>query len=246
MALVAAEDLRWDFPTLLRGDGFLDLAVIGCTGGGQWVKINGLRLMLGAVATAAVVGAGAASWLIFGKSLPHASNDAAACAEKPRELRNLALSGKAGPMAGLMVDEVGAGRRPLIGDIPSPLIVNFWATWCAPCVREMPALARLNQALDGRIQVATLSEDRPRPGSEGGDVGGLIRRFYEINGIEGLPGLIDSDGSVARAFSVQGLPTTVLLDREGREIGRLVGPAEWDDPAVTDYLLACLPRTAGQ
>ena len=210
------------------------------------MKVNRLRLMLGVAATAAVVGAGAASWLIFGKSLPHASNDAAACAEKPRELRNLALGGKAGPMAGLMVDEVGVGRRPLIGDVPSPLIVNFWATWCAPCVREMPALARLNQALGNRIQVATLSEDRPSTVSGAGDVGGMIQRFYEINGIEGLPSLIDSDGSVARAFSIQGLPTTVLLDRNGREMGRLVGPAEWDDPAVTEYLLACLPRTEGQ
>lgn len=103
------------------------------------------------------------------------------------------------------------------------VLVNFWATWCAPCVRELPSLARLQTRLGGEaFTVLALSEDL-----KGWPV---IRPFLEKLGLESLPVLHDVQGATSRAMGVSGLPTTVLLDREGREIGRFARAAEWDQP----------------
>ncbi len=105
------------------------------------------------------------------------------------------------------------------------VVLNFWATWCAPCVREMPSLDRLQAMLGGdELEVVALSEDR----------GGmpLVVGFYEKYGLEHLARYLDPLGRVAAALGVVGMPTTVVIDREGREIGRMVGPTEWDSPAA--------------
>ncbi len=105
------------------------------------------------------------------------------------------------------------------------VVLNFWATLCAPCVREMPSLDRLQAMLGGdELEVVALSEDR----------GGmpLVVRFYEKYGLEHLARYLDPLGRVAAVLGVVGMPTTVLIDREGREIGRMVGPTEWDSPAA--------------
>ncbi len=105
------------------------------------------------------------------------------------------------------------------------VVLNFWATWCAPCVREMPSLDRLQAMLGGDdFEVIALSEDR----------GGmpLVVRFYEKYGLENLARYLDPQGRVAAVLGVVGMPTTVVIDPEGREIGRMVGPAEWDSPAA--------------
>lgn len=101
------------------------------------------------------------------------------------------------------------------------VLVNFWATWCAPCVREMPSLKRLHAKLGGdKFEVLAVSEDR-----RGWEV---IAPFLARLDLRGLPAFHDVRSDLMRAFSVNGLPTTILFGRDGREIGRLVGPAEWD------------------
>ncbi|MGZ8331158.1 MAG: TlpA disulfide reductase family protein [Rhodoplanes sp.] len=124
-------------------------------------------------------------------------------------------------------------ERPL-SDLRGPgLVINFWATWCAPCVKEMPALDRLAATAGERgLRVLALSADR-----EGAPV---VRQFYEKNGVQNLQIAIDKMGRVGRATGIDGLPTTVLYDAKGREVGRVVGTAEWDDPAVVDFLVTCL------
>ncbi len=105
------------------------------------------------------------------------------------------------------------------------VVLNFWATWCAPCVREMPSLDRLQAMLGGDdFEVIALSEDR----------GGmpLVVRFYEKYGLENLARYLDPQGRVAAVLGVVGMPTTLVIDRAGREIGRIVGPAEWDSRAA--------------
>ena len=102
------------------------------------------------------------------------------------------------------------------------VLVNFWATWCGPCVAEMPSLDRLEAKLGGRdFTVITVSEDR-NPA--------VIAPFYEEHGLRHLKRYHDPSGALSRAFGIRGLPTTVLIDREGQEIGRIEGPAEWDSP----------------
>jgi thiol-disulfide isomerase/thioredoxin len=114
------------------------------------------------------------------------------------------------------------------------LVVNFWATWCAPCVAEMPALDRAQAALAGQdIRVLALSSDRGgRP---------AVEKFYTDRGIAGLGLWLDPRGAAGRALGVRGLPTTLIIDRTGAERARLEGAAEWDTPAM----LAAIRRLAG-
>ncbi|MBE9606548.1 TlpA family protein disulfide reductase [Acetobacteraceae bacterium H6797] len=103
------------------------------------------------------------------------------------------------------------------------LIVNFWATWCAPCVAEMPALDKTQAALGSQgLAVLALSSDRAGKSQ--------VEAFYKRNGIHNLPILLDPRGAAARAFGARGLPTSVLVDRRGQEVARLEGEAEWDHP----------------
>lgn len=106
------------------------------------------------------------------------------------------------------------------------VLVNFWATWCGPCVREMPSLERLHTKLAGDdFTVIALSEDR-----NGWD---KIGPFREKIGLKALPLFHDVRSKMMFAVKAPGLPTTLLIGRDGREIGRLTGPAEWDtDEAV--------------
>ena len=120
----------------------------------------------------------------------------------------------------------GTGRERTFADFRGKLVlVNLWATWCAPCVKEMPALDRLRARLDGTgLVVLALSSDR----------GGArqVEPFLKKHGVEGLGVWVDATGSIARAFAARGLPTTILVGRDGNEIGRLEGDAEWDSDAA--------------
>jgi thiol-disulfide isomerase/thioredoxin len=102
-------------------------------------------------------------------------------------------------------------------------LVNLWATWCSPCVKEMPSLERLKTARKSdQFDVATISED-----VQGAPA---VEAFFAKNGLAGLPRYLDPKNAMTRAFKLNGLPTTLLLDREGREIGRFEGVADWDGP----------------
>jgi len=105
------------------------------------------------------------------------------------------------------------------------LVVNLWATWCVPCVVEMPELQTLARAVAGEgILVLPLSSDRG--GAE------VVRRFYQANGIDALPVLLDPKGAAARAWGSRGLPTTLIIDRQGREHGRVEGAIDWASEAT--------------
>ena len=109
------------------------------------------------------------------------------------------------------------------------LLVNFWATWCAPCIHEMPTLDRLQAALGGPgFAVLTVSLDRKGMAAVG--------PFWEEQGYKHLPILLDSRWKTARRLGVSGLPATFLLDRRHRIIGYLLGPAEWDTPQAKAFL----------
>jgi thiol-disulfide isomerase/thioredoxin len=119
------------------------------------------------------------------------------------------------------------GRERTLQDFRGKIVlVNFWATWCGPCVREMPSLERLHAKLAGKnFTVIALSEDR-----KGWD---KITPFRKQLGLTGLPLFHDVDSKMMLAAKAPGLPTTILVGRNGQELGRLIGFVEWDaDEAV--------------
>lgn len=107
------------------------------------------------------------------------------------------------------------------------LLLNIWATWCAPCREEMPALDRLQATLGGRdFEVIALSIDA-------GDEGlAAVKRFYAEVGVRNLRVFHDASANAGFQLGAVGVPTTLLLDREGKELGRMSGAAEWDSAAA--------------
>ena len=109
------------------------------------------------------------------------------------------------------------------------ILLNGWATWCPPCRKEMPALDRLQQTLGGPLfEVVALSTD-----SSGLQA---VNAFYDTLGLKTLRVFLDEDGSAMRDFRIIGLPTTLLVDEQGREIARKIGPAEWDSAEVIAFI----------
>ena len=109
------------------------------------------------------------------------------------------------------------------------VVLNFWATWCAPCRHEMPSLDRLQAAMPGLrvVPVAT-----GRNGVE------QIVKFNTEAGIKNLGVLRDPKSRLAAQMGVLGLPVTVIINPDGMEVARLIGDAEWDSPAAQAVLTA--------
>jgi thiol-disulfide isomerase/thioredoxin len=120
----------------------------------------------------------------------------------------------------------GTGRPRMLAEFQGKgLLLNFWATWCAPCRQEMPALDRLQTRLGGpAFEVVALSIDRA----------GLpaVAAFYQELGLRALALYVDPSGSAGRGLGVPGTPATLLVDAQGREIGRAFGAKTWDAPEV--------------
>ena len=109
------------------------------------------------------------------------------------------------------------------------VLLNVWATWCVPCRKEMPTLDRLQARLGSPdFEVVALSIDRGGPF--------VVSTFYSEIGIRALRIYVDKTGDAATNLGVVAIPVTLLIDREGREIGRKIGPAEWDSLEVVTLI----------
>jgi thiol-disulfide isomerase/thioredoxin len=130
----------------------------------------------------------------------------------------------------------GDGKTGALADFRGKFVLlNIWATWCVPCRKEMPTLDRLQARLGGPdFEVVTLSIDRG-----GADA---VRKFYADVGVKNLTINIDSSAEATFKLGAVGLPTTLLLNREGQEIGRLIGGAEWDSPEMVNFLEATIAK----
>ncbi|WP_454909505.1 TlpA family protein disulfide reductase [Variovorax gossypii] len=130
----------------------------------------------------------------------------------------------------------GAGRPVELASLKGKVVLlNIWATWCPPCRQEMPSLDRLQAQLGGAdFQVVALSMDTGAKGLE------LVKSFYALEGIRHLAIYQDAETNAIFKLKAVGVPTTLLLDRQGREIGRMSGTAEWDAPKIVDALKALM------
>ena len=137
--------------------------------------------------------------------------------ESPREIPELNFEGVQGAPLSL---------KDFQGKV---LLLNVWATWCAPCREEMPTLDALQARLGGSdFEVLALSIDHAGLA--------VVEEFYEKVGVEHLRRYIDRSSSAMRVFGIQGVPTTLLIDNRGREIGRLTGVADWNSPGMVEFL----------
>ena len=113
------------------------------------------------------------------------------------------------------------------------VLLNFWATWCAPCRKEMPQLAELQEEFGGEnFEVLTIATGRNTPAG--------IKKFFDEAGITNLPRHQDPKQALARQMAVIGLPVTVILDRQGQEVARLLGDAEWNSDSAKAIIAAMI------
>jgi thiol-disulfide isomerase/thioredoxin len=134
----------------------------------------------------------------------------------------------------------GEGKRLSLADFRGRVVlVNLWATWCEPCIREMPSLERLQTMLPAQdLAIVLVSQDR------GGDR--VVAPFLEKLGLAKLKSYLDPQSSVGRAFQVRGLPTSILIDRDGNELGRVEGALSWDGAPAQALLRWYVARGAKQ
>ena len=109
------------------------------------------------------------------------------------------------------------------------ILLNVWASWCGPCVREMPSFNGLRNKFDFRaLELVALDEDH------NGIV--AVKSFYNLYNLKNLPTSIDTSGQAPSLLHVHGLPTTIFIDPHGFEIGRIEGDADWDAPDTVAFL----------
>ncbi|MBU6444824.1 MAG: TlpA family protein disulfide reductase [Alphaproteobacteria bacterium] len=151
--------------------------------------------------------------------------------EPPAVLAQLKPAEKAHSVPDVAFSDAAGHRRILAQYRGRYVLLNLWATWCNPCIRELPALAGLKAALPSdRIAVLAVNVGR----SDAARTASFLDRHQASD----LGVYLDSDIALMRAFDAYGLPFTVLIDPEGREVARAFGPADWSAPAAIAYFKA--------
>lgn len=134
-----------------------------------------------------------------------------------------------GPAAGVRYETIDGAEQslnPYLGQ--TALVVNFWATWCPPCVKEMPSLDKLSTALKGtNIKVIAIAVQ-----TETAEVTGFFKRAK----LQNLTPYMDRQMIAGRAIGMRGLPTTVLINSEGQIIGRVEGDIDWAEPSTVAWI----------
>ena len=193
----------------------------------RWLDTLILVALIGACAS---IGASAIAWFIFSSGPPPVT-----ILSVPIEPTADASSYEfAFPSAPAPVPDLAfadaSGRKVLLSDFRGrPVVLNIWATWCVPCRKEMPSLDRLQAKFDpAKLLVLTLSID-----FKGAPV---VTEFYQQLGLHSLGVYVDPSGGAASKLGMPGVPGTLLIDAEGSEVGRKLGPAAWDSAEVVNVL----------
>lgn len=154
------------------------------------------------------------------------------------EMRKLAIHKLAVDLPTFTLLDMEDNERHLTEFQGKWVLLNFWATWCAPCRKEMPMLDALQAELGGEdFEVVLIAAGRnPKP---------AIRKFFEEAGIINLPTLRDPTQQLSNLMGVFGLPITIILNPEGLEIARMRGDADWASPEAKAFLQAMIAGSQG-
>jgi thiol-disulfide isomerase/thioredoxin len=149
------------------------------------------------------------------------ANETAAAANASEEVQDGLLDRSlAGTPAPATFFEDPEGDRTSLADFKGkPVLVNLWATWCAPCIEEMPRLDALAAREKGKLQVLTISQDR--------DGRAKVETFFDKHGFANLDSYLDPETALLGDLKIDTLPSTILFDSQGREVWRMVGIADW-------------------
>jgi thiol-disulfide isomerase/thioredoxin len=183
------------------------------------------RLLLAATLAVTVAACDAAD---KGKPVPPQASPAAAMAPV-----NSIDRSHAGTPAPAVVFEARGGGKTSVADLARAaggqrVLVNLWATWCAPCIAEMPELDTLARRQQGKLLVLPLSQDMEGwPAVDG---------FFKPGRFRTLVPMLDQPGSFAERLGARGLPMSVLYDAQGREVWRVAGTLQWGSPEVAKVL----------
>ncbi len=169
----------------------------------------------------------------LGMSAAAQADTAAIAALREGDMRKLSFHAMPRPVPAAVFLDADGGEHALADWQGRWVVLNFWATWCAPCRHEMPSLERLEAAFGGPdfavVPVATGRNPVP-----------AIRRFFDETELVLLPILRDPTQAFAREMGVLGLPVTVILNPAGEEVARMTGDAEWDSPSARAIVAALL------
>jgi thiol-disulfide isomerase/thioredoxin len=170
-----------------------------------------------AVASAIVLG------VLYGKGLLSVHQ----ARVKPASLAALAAQNPAKAAPEVVFVDAAGGRHALSAFKGRYVLLNLWATWCAPCVAELPALARLKAQVPGLAVLAVDIWKRDKPAE--------IDAFLKAHQAASLGTLADADNKMIAAFAAVSFPTTLLIDPSGKIVARAEGPAPWDQPDAVAY-----------
>lgn len=173
-------------------------------------------------------------YLALGLSANTASADMSAVAAlRDGDMKKLSFHEVAKPVSGQTYTREDGSEGRLADYEGKYILLNFWATWCAPCRKEMPMLADLQTELGGEtFEVVTLATGRNAPPA--------MKKFFEEIGVDNLPLHRDPKAAIGREMGVFGLPITVILNPTGEEIARLQGDADWSSDSAKAILQALI------
>ncbi|MCH8683823.1 TlpA family protein disulfide reductase [Pedomonas mirosovicensis] len=145
------------------------------------------------------------------------------------DLQRLDFS-QAGTPAPETTFEAKGGKTASLADFKGKVVVlNLWATWCAPCITEMPSLDKL-QAMFPKKDVAVVTVSMDMAGWR------VVEPFWQKRGLKNIAPYLDKKNQLALGFKARGLPLTVIYDRKGKEVARIAAPAEWDAKPAIDLI----------
>ena len=171
-----------------------------------------------------VVASGPKPQAVSQKAEKSAEKPADAVAAKPEPI-SIAMLETPRPAPTTVFKDAADADQTLANFSGKVLVVNFWATWCAPCVKEMPTLDALQAKLGGAgFQVLAISQDR-----EGAKV---AKPFVEKNQWSHLAFYVEAPGKFMRDAKLVGLPTSLIIDKNGNEVARVEGELDWNSPEV--------------
>ena len=139
------------------------------------------------------------------------------------------------PIDNLAVSDINDNETDILNEDFNLLLINFWATWCSPCTKEMPSLNELQSKFEkNRLKIVTIATGRNNPNK--------IVNFFEEYNLSNLENYRDPKGKLALDLGVIGLPFSIIISRDKKDIARLIGPIDWSKKEVEDLFLELIKK----